>query len=138
MSVQLREVLKVYQGCHNLNRTAKHPVFTSLVVRFHPVPLTKGMPVTVSQVNRLNSQYLQWTHSSCPQSSVAHTYTGGRRGKKDNETSHINDGSSPLVVFLLYFAEIITLLVVETNRYNHNYIDGLDYGPSPEPDIPEA
>ena len=96
------------------------------------------MPVTVSQVNRLNSQYLQWTHSSCPQSSVAHTYTGGRRGKKDNETSHINDGSSPRVVFLLYFAEIITLLVVETNRYNHNYIDVLDCGPSPEPDIPEA
>ena len=53
---------------------------------------------------------LQCTRPSCPQSSVAHTYTGG---KKDNEASHINDGSSPLSVFLLYFAEIITLLVVE-------------------------
>ena len=51
---------------------------------------------------------LQWTRSSFPQSSVAHTYTGGPRGKKDNEASHINDGSSPLSVFLLYFAEIIT------------------------------
>jgi hypothetical protein len=60
---------------------------------------------------------LQWTTPSCPQSSVAHTYTGGPRGKEDNEASHINDGSSPLSVFLLYFAEIITLLVVETNRY---------------------
>ena len=57
---------------------------------------------------------LQWTCPSCPQSSVAHTYTRGPRGKKDNEASHINDGSSPLGVFLLYFAEIITLLVVET------------------------
>ena len=31
---------------------------------------------------------LQWTPPSCPQSSVAHTYTGGPRGK-DNEASHI-------------------------------------------------
>ena len=35
---------------------------------------------------------LQWTCPSCPQSSVAHTYTGDPRGKKDNEASHINDG----------------------------------------------
>ena len=77
---------------------------------------------------------LQWTPPSCPQSSVAHTYTGGPRGKKDDEASHINDGSSPLSVFLLYFAEIITLLVVETNRY----YDRLDDGPSPEPDVTEA
>src|SRR5215510_7965629 len=81
---------------------------------------------------------LQWARPSCPQSSVAHTYTGGPRGKKDNEASHINDGSSPLSVFLLYFAEIITLLVVETNRYYHDYIDGLDDGPSPDPDVTEA
>jgi len=81
---------------------------------------------------------LQWTHPSFPRSSVAHTYRGGPRGKKDNEASHINDGSSPLSVFLLYFAEIITLLVVETNHYYHDYIDRLDDGPSPEPDVTEA
>jgi len=81
---------------------------------------------------------LQWTSPSCPQSSVAHTYTGGPRGKKDNEASHINDSSSPLSVFLLYFAEIITLLVVETNRYYQDYIHRLDDGPSPEPDVTEA
>jgi hypothetical protein len=44
---------------------------------------------------------LQWTYPSCPQSSVAHKYTGGPRGKKDNEASHINNGSSPLSVFIL-------------------------------------
>jgi len=81
---------------------------------------------------------LQWTRPSCPQSSVAHTYTGGPRGKKDNEASHINDGSSPLGVFLLYFAEIITLPMVETNRYYQDYLDRLDNGPSPEPDVTEA
>jgi hypothetical protein len=41
-------------------------------------------------------------------------------------------------VFLLYFAEIISLLVVETNRYYHQYLDTLDHGPSPVPDITEA
>ena len=74
---------------------------------------------------------LQWTRPSFPQSSVAHTYTGGPRGKD-------NDGASPRSVFLLYFAEIITLLVVESNRYYHDYIDRLDDGPSPEPDVTEA
>ena len=81
---------------------------------------------------------LQWTCPSCPQGSVAHTYTGGPRGKKDSEASHINDGSSPLSIFLLYFAEINTVLVVETNRYYHDYIDRLDDGPSPERDITET
>jgi len=38
----------------------------------------------------------------------------------------------------LHFAEIITLLVVQTNHYNKDYIDRLDDGPSPEPDITEA
>ena len=80
----------------------------------------------------------QWTCPSCLQSSVAHTYTGGPRGKKDNEASHINDSSSSLGAFLLYFAEIIALLVVETNCYYHDYIDRLDNVPSPEPDITEA
>jgi len=63
---------------------------------------------------------LQWIFPSCPQSGVTHTCTGGTRGKKHNEASHINDGSSPLRGFLLYFAEIITLLEVETNRYYHD------------------
>ena len=79
---------------------------------------------------------LQWTRPSCPQSSVAHTYTGGPR-EKNNEASHINDGSSPLSVFL-YFVEIITLLVVETNRYSRDYLDRLDDGSSPEADVTEA
>ena len=81
---------------------------------------------------------LQWTSPSCRQSSVAHTYTGGPRGKEDNEVSHINDGSSPLSAFLLYFSEIITPLVVETNRYYHDCLDRLDDGPSPDPDVTEA
>jgi hypothetical protein len=57
----------------------------------------------------------QWTRPSGPQRGVVHTFTGGPRGKRSSEAPHINVSSSPLSVFLLYFAEIITLLVVETN-----------------------
>ena len=53
MLVQLREVLKLRQGCPNLNLTAKQPVVTSPAVKFRPVPLTKWMLVRVGQVNSL-------------------------------------------------------------------------------------
>ena len=126
------------QGCHILNLTAEQQVVTSPAVQFFSVPLTEVVGENRPGVQTHQPVTLQWTRPSCSQSSVAHTYTGGPRGKKDNETSHINDGSSPLSVFLLYFAEIITMLVVETNRYYHDYIDRLDDGPSPEPDVTEA
>src|SRR5215510_12576011 len=80
----------------------------------------------------------QWTRPSAPQRSVAHTFTGNPRGKRSSEASHLDDSSSPLSVFLLYFAEIITLLVVETNRYYHDHLDRIDEGPSPLPDVTEA
>jgi hypothetical protein len=77
----------------------------------------------------------QWTRTSGPQRCVVHTFTGGPKGERNSEATHINDSSSPLTVFLLYFAEIITL---ETNRYYHDHIDRLDEGPSPLPDVTEA
>jgi hypothetical protein len=67
----------------------------------------------------------QWTWPSGPQRCVVHTFIGCPRGKRNSEAPHINDSSSPLSIFLLYFAEIITLLVVETNRYYHDHLDRL-------------
>lgn len=81
---------------------------------------------------------LPWTLPSCPQERVVHTFTGGPCGRKDVEAPHITEGSTPLSVFLLYFAEITTLLVAETNRYYHHYLDTLDHEPPPVPDITEA
>ena len=107
------------QGCHNLNRTAKEPVVTSPVSSsaFDEDDGSESGPGEQIQ----QAVTLQWTPPSFLQSSIEHTYRRPRG--KDKETSHINDGSSPRSVFLLYFAEIITLLVVETNRYYHDYID---------------
>ena len=80
----------------------------------------------------------QWKLPNGPHRSVGHTFTGGPRGKRVSEAPHINDGSNPLSFSLLYFAEIISLLMVEINRYYHNHLDKLDKGPSLLPDVTEA
>jgi hypothetical protein len=51
---------------------------------------------------------------------------------------HINKNSTPCSVFILYFAYVITLLVEGTNRYYQQYLDVLDDGPSPLPDVTES
>jgi hypothetical protein len=51
-----------------------------------------------------------------PQKRVVHTFIGASNGKS-SEAAHITKESTPLSVLLLFFAEMITLLVVETNRY---------------------
>jgi len=65
----------------------------------------------------------------CPQHQrrVVHTFTGAPNGKS-REAAHVTSESTPLSVLLLFFAEIITLLVVETNHY----------GPSSEREVTEA
>jgi len=39
------EVMKLCQGCHNLNRSTKQPVVMSPAVQFCPLPLMKRLPV---------------------------------------------------------------------------------------------
>jgi hypothetical protein len=67
-----------------------------------------------------------------------HTFAAGRRGKNDNEKPHINGSFIPLRVFILYFTEAVTLLAMETNRYNYWCTESLDEGPPPQPDVNEA
>jgi len=44
-------------------------------------------------------------------------------------------GSWPLSVFMLFFFEIVQMMVEETNRYYHQYLDALDGGQSSLPDM---
>jgi hypothetical protein len=62
-------------------------------------------------------------------------FSGGAVGINLNEAPHVNKDSTPLCVFMLFFSEIIHLLVEETNRYYHQYLDSLEDGPSPLPDV---
>jgi hypothetical protein len=49
-----------------------------------------------------------------------------------NAASNINKDWTSLSIFMLFFLEIIQLLVVETNRYYHQYISLND---RPLPDV---
>jgi len=66
-----------------------------------------------------------------------HTFTGAPNGKS-REAAHITSESAPLSVLLLFFAVIITLLVVETNRYYRQFLEKFYDGPSPEHEVTEV
>jgi hypothetical protein len=59
-------------------------------------------------------------------------------GERQSLASHINKDPTPCSVFRLCFAGVITLLVEETNQYYQKYLDVLDSGPSPVPDVTES
>jgi hypothetical protein len=55
-----------------------------------------------------------------------------------SEASHMKRGCTPLCMFMLYFTEIIHLLVEESNRYHHQYLASLEDRPSPLPDVTDS
>ena len=79
----------------------------------------------------------QWTLPPKPRRRVVHTFIGAPNGKT-SEAAHITPKSTPLSLLLLFFSEIITLLVVETNRYYHQFLVNFDDGPSPQREVTEA
>jgi hypothetical protein len=70
-----------------------------------------------------------------PKACSAHLYWGLQREKQWSCTHNATVHS--LSVLLLFFAEIITLLVVETNRY-HQVLDNFDNRPPPQHEVTEA
>ena len=46
------------------------------------------------------------------------------KGVKNSEASHINKGSLPLSVLMLFFTKIFHLLVEQTNMYYQQHLDG--------------
>jgi len=78
-----------------------------------------------------------WTLTPQPRRRVVHTFTGTPNGKS-REAAQVTSESTPLSVLWLFFAEIITLLVVETNRYYHQFFENSDDRHSPEREVIEA
>jgi hypothetical protein len=70
---------------------------------------------TVGNVAGQHLQPGQWTLPPFRRRRVLHTFTGAPKGKAVKQ--HVTAESTPLSVLQLFFAEIITLLVVETSRY---------------------
>jgi len=91
----------------------------------------------VGNVTGQQPQPCVWALPPKPQKRVVHIFIGASNGKS-SETAHITKESTPLSVLLLFFAEIITLLVVEKNRYYDQFLQNSDDGPSPQREVTEA
>jgi hypothetical protein len=72
----------------------------------------------VGNVTGQRPQPSHWTLPPKPRRCVVQTFAGAPNGKS-SEAAHITPESTPLTVQLLFFAEIVILLVVVTNRYYH-------------------
>jgi len=66
-----------------------------------------------------------------------HTFIGAPN-RKSSEAARVTTESIPLCNLLLFFAQIITMLVVETYRYYHQFLDNTDDRPSPQCEVTEA
>jgi len=93
--------------------------------------------VSVGNVTGQQPQHAQWTLPSKPQRRVMQTFTGAPNGKS-SEAAHITPEATPLTVLTLFFAEIVTLLVVEMNHYYHQFLDKCEDGPSSQRDVTVA
>jgi len=91
----------------------------------------------VGNVAGQQPQSCLWTLPPQPRRHVVHTSTVAPNGKS-REAAHVMSESTPLSLLLLLFAEIITLLVLETNCYYHQFLVNSDDGHSPEHEVTEA
>jgi hypothetical protein len=57
---------------------------------------------------------------------VVHRFTQGPSGLQQNEAPHITKDSNSLSTLMVFFLEIMQMLVEETNRYHHKYLDTLN------------
>jgi hypothetical protein len=83
----------------------------------------------------MQQQNMKWGLQSQVKQPHVHQFTGGDKGKKQQEAPQVNKDSSPMSVFMLYFASAIDLLVTETNTHYHQYLDRRDETPTPLPDV---
>jgi hypothetical protein len=52
-----------------------------------------------------------------------HPFTWHPSRVRIQEAPHVNKDSTPITIFLLFFMEVIQLLVAETNKYSNQYLD---------------
>jgi len=91
----------------------------------------------VGNVAGQQPQPSQWTLPPKPQRHVVYTFTGAPN-RKSSEAAYITRESTPLSNLLLFFTEIITLLVVEMYRYYHQFLDNNVNEPSPQCEVTGA
>jgi hypothetical protein len=117
---------------HLRNGVLIHGLLVQIIL---PAALKMQMMLVIWQFNSHNPLCGQ-----CPLSpeDVQCTPLLGPLNGKSSEAAHIMRESNSLSVLLQFFVEIITLLVVETNRYYHQFLDNFEDGPTPQHEVREA
>ena len=118
------------------------PVLRLHSARIQPVPLKMKMMMMmmmfkVNQVHRHNSHKIAVDSAVLSSEECSTPTDRGAKGKNESEAPYIIYRPTTLSIFMLDFAEDVTLHVVETNRY-HWCMDSFDKGPSSEPDVTVA
>ena len=91
----------------------------------------------VGNVAGQQTQPCLWTQPPKPRRRVVHTFIGAPN-RKSREVAHVTREPTLLSVLLLFFTEIITLLVVEMNHYYDQFLENSDEGHSPQREVTEA
>lgn len=81
----------------------------------------------------INKIWSDWTHLSTTERCNIYLFTPCISKK-----FHTRIRIPTQCVFILYFSGITHLLVEETNRYYSRFLDSLDDGPSPLPDVTDS
>ena len=104
-----------------------------------PVPLKMMMIRLGPDPHTKRPQKSQWTLPLSSAECSAHTHIQGTQEERMTVWHHTSMRVlCHLKEFSCCISEIVTLLVVETNRCNHWCMDSLDKGPSPQPDVTET
>jgi hypothetical protein len=112
------------------------PVLRLHSAQIQPVPLKMRMMMMfrVNQVHRQNSHKIAVDTAVLSSEECSTPIDRGARGKNYSKAPYIIYRPTPLSVFMLDFAEDVTLHVVKSNRYRW-CMDSFDKGPSSKPDV---
>jgi hypothetical protein len=79
--------------------------------------MTKTVVASRSQVHIWSRPWDTWN------SGGIHPFTGGPSGMRIQDVHCVNQDSTPITVFLLFFMKVIQLLVTDTDKYYSQYSD---------------
>jgi len=130
-----------YYACEELDEEEPDPsCLRSSITQPARPDFSASSSEDVEDVGNVTGQQPQpgvWALPPKTQKRVVHTFIGASNGKSI-KGAHITKESTPLSFLLLFFAEIITLLFVETNRYYDQFLQNSDDGQSPQREVTEA
>lgn len=108
------------------------------ISQIQPIPLKMMMIFRLGHIQRHNSHQTRSGHCPLAFSRVQFTLLHRAQGERMTVGHHTSMKALCHFAFSCYISQIVTLLVVQTNRYYHWCMGSLDKGPFPQPDVNEV